>query len=111
MQGRGRRDGEATMIRHPWRWRPGRRRPWIDGARCIAGAAVLTLGFAGVARADFFDDMRSTFTTGIPHFFQDDIPCAFGGKPTSGTKRSCHGGSSGGRAPDANGKGPKYYPP
>jgi hypothetical protein len=41
------------------------------------------------ARADFFDDARQTFTTDIPHFFQDDIPCAFGGKPTSGTKTSC----------------------
>ena len=26
------------------------------------------------ARADFFDGLRQTFTTGIPHFFQDDIP-------------------------------------
>jgi hypothetical protein len=25
----------------------------------------------------------------MPHFFQDDIPCAFGGSPTSGTKTSC----------------------
>lgn len=41
------------------------------------------------ARADFFDDMRQTFTRDIPHFFQDDIPCAFGGQPTSGTKSSC----------------------
>lgn len=92
-----------------------KRRPWSNRSRCVACAAVLTLGFGGVARADFFDDMRSTFTTGIPHFFQDDIPCAFGGKPTSGAKRSCHGGSGGSggtrQAPDANGKGPKYYPP
>jgi hypothetical protein len=42
------------------------------------------------ARAgDFPDDVKRTFTTDIPHFFQDDIPCAFGGKPTSGTKSSC----------------------
>ncbi|HUH84563.1 MAG TPA: hypothetical protein VLX85_08120 [Stellaceae bacterium] len=41
------------------------------------------------ARADFFDDARRTFTTDIPHFFQDDIPCAFGGQPTSHTKTSC----------------------
>ncbi len=41
------------------------------------------------AHADFFDDARRTFTTDIPHFFQDDIPCAFGGRPTSGTKTSC----------------------
>jgi hypothetical protein len=42
-----------------------------------------------LARADFFDDMRRTFQTDIPHFFQDDIPCAFGGQPTSGTKKAC----------------------
>ena len=42
------------------------------------------------ARADFFDDMRKTFTVDIPHFFQDDIPCAFGGQPTSHTKTSCN---------------------
>lgn len=90
-----------------------KRRPWIDLARRAACAVVLTSGFAGAAHADFFDDMRSTFTTGIPHFFQDDIPCAFGGKPTSGAKRTCHGGSGhpARTAPDAGGKGPKYYPP
>lgn len=41
------------------------------------------------ARADFFDDARRTVTTDIPHFFQDDVPCAFGGQPTSHTKTSC----------------------
>lgn len=42
------------------------------------------------ARAgDFPGDVKRTFTTDIPHFFQDDIPCAFGGKPTSGTRGSC----------------------
>ena len=41
------------------------------------------------ARADFFDGARRTFQTDIPHFFQDDIPCAFGGQPTSHTKTSC----------------------
>jgi hypothetical protein len=41
------------------------------------------------ARADFFDDARRAFETDIPHFFQDDIPCAFGGQPTSHTKTSC----------------------
>ncbi len=53
--------------------------------------AVLTLAALAPtpARADFFDQARRTFTTDIPHFFQDDIPCAFGGKPTSGTKASC----------------------
>ena len=29
-------------------------------------------------------------TSDIPHFFQDDIPCAFGGRPTSGTRTACH---------------------
>ena len=51
--------------------------------------AVLTLVPLAPARADFFDDARQTFTTDIPHFFQDDIPCAFGGGPTSGTRTSC----------------------
>ena len=51
--------------------------------------AVLTLVPLAPARADFFDGARRTFTTDIPHFFQDDIPCAFGGKPTSGARTSC----------------------
>jgi hypothetical protein len=53
--------------------------------------AALTLGFLAPspARADFFDDARRTLTTDIPHFFQDDVPCAFGGQPTSHTKTSC----------------------
>lgn len=51
--------------------------------------AVLALAPLTPARADFFDDTRRTFETDIPHFFQDDVPCAFGGKPTSGTKTSC----------------------
>jgi hypothetical protein len=51
--------------------------------------AVLTLVPLAPARADFFDDARRTLTIDIPHFFQDDIPCAFGGKPTSHTKTSC----------------------
>jgi hypothetical protein len=53
--------------------------------------AVLTLASLAPtpARADFFDDTRRTFQTDIPHFFQDDIPCAFGGQPTSHTKTSC----------------------
>ena len=59
----------------------------------LAGpAAVLTLTSLAPtpARADFFDGLRQTFTQDIPHFFQDDIPCAFGGQPTSGTRTSCH---------------------
>jgi len=63
-------------------------------APCILPFAVVA-AMAAVptpARADFFDDARKTFTTDIPHFFQDDIPCAFGGEPTSHTKGSCDSG-------------------
>src|SRR5580704_16586292 len=55
-------------------------------------AALLTLAIltpASACAADFFDNARRTFQTDIPHFFQDDIPCAFGGQPTSHTKTSC----------------------
>ena len=68
--------------------------------------AVLTLASLAPtpARADFFDDLRRTFDTDIPHFFQDDIPCAFGGQPTSHTKTSCkstsHQTKSSGRPAD-----------
>lgn len=65
--------------------------------------AVLTLAPVAPARADFFDDARRTFTSDIPHFFQDDIPCAFGGRPTSGTRTSCR--SSGHPAKHAADKG------
>jgi hypothetical protein len=51
--------------------------------------AVLTLVPLVPARADFFDDARKTFKSDIPRFFQHDIPCAFGGKPTSHTETSC----------------------
>jgi hypothetical protein len=54
------------------------------------------------ARADFFDGARRTFQNDIPHFFQDDIPCAFGGQPTSHTKTSCK--SSGDAAKQATDK-------
>jgi hypothetical protein len=57
---------------------------------CCGGALLaLTLLAASPARADFFDDARRTITRDIPHFFQDDIPCTFGGQPTSGARRSC----------------------
>ncbi len=63
----------------------------------IYALAVLFLAYLALpapARAgDFPDDVKRTFTTDIPHFFQDDIPCTFGGKPTSGTKSSCKGPS------------------
>ena len=55
----------------------------------MTGVAVLALATAP-ARADFFDGARQTFTSDIPHFFQDDIPCFFGGQPTSHTKSSCN---------------------
>jgi hypothetical protein len=51
--------------------------------------AVLTVVPLMPARADFFDDARKTFKIDIPRFFQHDIPCAFGGKPTSHTNTSC----------------------
>lgn len=57
---------------------------------CRAGAVTtLMLLSPMTARADFFDGARKAFQTDIPHFFQDDIPCAFGGGPTSGAKTSC----------------------
>ena len=70
-----------------------------------AGAALaLALLAATSARADFFDDARRTFTTDIPHFFQDDIPCAFGGQPTSHTKTSCKSTSHPAKSADRPGK-------
>ena len=56
-----------------------------------AFVVLLTLSILAPApvHADFFDGARKTFQTDIPHFFQDDIPCAFGGQPTSHTKTSC----------------------
>ena len=58
------------------------------------------------AHADFFDDLRRTFQTDIPHFFQDDIPCAFGGGPTSGTKKSCKDGDHAAKPPKNNAPAP-----
>src|SRR5206468_520969 len=55
----------------------------------VLPVAALVLASAP-ARAEFFDDVKRAFETDIPHFFQDDIPCAFGGRPTSGAKRTCH---------------------
>lgn len=72
--------------------------------RLACCGAILALAAAATppARADFFDDARKTITTDIPHFFQDDIPCAFGGQPTSHTKASC---KSNGPAPVEQGRG------
>ena len=55
----------------------------------VAVVLVLTTLAPMPAHADFLDDVRRTFTTDMPHFFQDDIPCAFGGQPTSRTRTSC----------------------
>lgn len=70
-------------------------------------AAVLTLAVLApaAARADFFDGARRTFTVDIPHFFQDDVPCFFGGQPTSGARKSCKP-PAGSAAPAAN-RGPQ----
>jgi hypothetical protein len=59
--------------------------------RLAVPVAALAASFVAPssARAYFFDGARKTFTADIPHFFQDDIPCFFGGQPTSGTKKSC----------------------
>jgi hypothetical protein len=60
-------------------------------ARCTSAVVFsVTLVAAVPARADFFDGMRKTFTNDLPHFFQDDVPCAFGGQPTSHTRKSCN---------------------
>ncbi|MEA2736887.1 MAG: hypothetical protein QOH05_194 [Acetobacteraceae bacterium] len=79
---------------------------WPSVARGIAavlGLSVLALGTLAPmpARADFFDGMRQTFTSDIPHFFQDDVPCAFGGKPTSHTRTSCKSGQAKGGSTNA----------
>lgn len=55
----------------------------------VAAVLMITTLAPMPARADFLDDVRRTFTKDMPHFFQDDIPCAFGGQPTSHTKTSC----------------------
>ena len=60
---------------------------------CLAALLSCAALAPSPARADFFDNVRRTFQTDIPHFFQDDIPCAFGGRPTSGTRTSCRSGS------------------
>ena len=73
--------------------------------------AVLTLASLAPtpARADFFDGARQTFTVDIPHFFQDDIPCFFGGQPTSGAKKSCRPAAP--PAKPASGQSPGAAPP
>jgi hypothetical protein len=69
--------------------------PWrAPGVLSLVVLSAALLALPGPARAgDFPNDVKRTFTTDIPHFFQDDIPCTFGGKPTSGTKSSCQGAS------------------
>jgi hypothetical protein len=73
--------------------------------------ALLAAASAVPARADFFDDARRTFETDIPHFFQDDIPCAFGGNPTSGTKTSCKSDQSSKKATEPADKSAAAAPP
>ena len=63
-------------------------------AGCPIAALTLALLAPAPAKADFFDDVRRTFQTDVQHFFQDDIPCAFGGQPTSHTKASCNAPNS-----------------
>jgi hypothetical protein len=66
----------------------------LSARYAIAVVFLASLAAPMTARADDFpNDVKRTFTTDIPHFFQDDIPCAFGGQPTSGTKSSCKGPS------------------
>ena len=66
----------------------------LSTRHAIAVVFLASLAAPVTARADDFpNDVKRTFTTDIPHFFQDDIPCAFGGQPTSGTKSSCKGAS------------------
>jgi hypothetical protein len=60
-------------------------------ARCMSAVAFSVAVTAAMpARADFLDGVRKTFTNDLPHFFQDDVPCAFGGQPTSHTRKSCN---------------------
>jgi hypothetical protein len=71
--------GEKTLTSSTCRLAPG----------YLIAALTLASLMSAPARADFFDGARRTFTNDIPHFFQDDIPCAFGGQPTSHTRSSC----------------------
>jgi hypothetical protein len=80
---------------------------------CSAGLVLMLVALAlSPARADFFDGMRRTFESDIPHFFQDDIPCAFGGRPTSHTRTTCPSGAHAPRSPAAKPvPAPTYVPP
>lgn len=63
--------------------------PCFSRVLALLAVTVVMSSAPSPARADFFDGARQTFQTDIPHFFQDDIPCAFGGQPTSHTKTAC----------------------
>jgi hypothetical protein len=75
--------------------------------------AVVTLVSlaATPARADFFDGARNFFTQDVPHFFQDDIPCAFGGQPTSHTRTSCRSSDHPAEPVSESGRTGPYAPP
>ena len=55
----------------------------------IGAGLMLSCWGAAPAHAEFFNNVKRSFQTEIPHFFQDDIPCAFGGQPMSGAKSAC----------------------
>lgn len=61
---------------------------WFHAA-CFGAVLASAILSPTPVRADFFDDARRTFQTDIPHFFQDDVPCAFGGQPTSHARTAC----------------------
>jgi hypothetical protein len=70
----------------------------MAASACVVSAPV---------RADFLDGVRKTFTNDLPHFFQDDIPCAFGGRPTSHTRQSCKSDKNSGKSDKNSGKSDK----
>jgi hypothetical protein len=79
---------------------------------CSAGLVPMLVALASSpARADFFDGMRRTFEIDIPHFFQDDIPCAFGGRPTSHTRTTCRSNSRTPRQPTKEAPNRATIPP
>ena len=77
----------------------------------VAVATLATVP-AAPARADFLQGPRTFFTQDVPHFFEDDVPCAFGGRPASGTRTSCGGSDHAAEPAAANGRtGANFTPP